>query len=239
MAKIATGSGDEDTYDVVRSCQVKPTRILAGHRHQNGVCSHGGSNDLLPGAEMHILLGVLQLEFERNYVLPTDVAVWNLSPSSFYLQMRLSKSLEQGGAGHRQVMQAFLMKKEGAVPVFKYTAKSDLDSERKKVSNLQKELESLGIEKTKLEENVQSLWDKVNENQEEIMSLCSRKFVLETQLEKSSQETSAKYRKSEEKKEESSFIRVRRIPHKDQVREAFQEQKNQSLKLPRPKIKLK
>ncbi|GKC85188.1 hypothetical protein Tco_1140905 [Tanacetum coccineum] len=40
---------DEDTYDVVRSCQVKPTRILAMHRHQNGVCSHGGSNDLLPG----------------------------------------------------------------------------------------------------------------------------------------------------------------------------------------------
>ncbi|GJY16190.1 deSI-like protein [Tanacetum coccineum] len=40
--------GDEDTYVVVRSYQVKLTFILAWHHHQNGVCSHGGSNDLLP-----------------------------------------------------------------------------------------------------------------------------------------------------------------------------------------------
>nr|GEY69652.1 hypothetical protein [Tanacetum cinerariifolium] len=40
---------DEDTYVVVRSCQVKLTRVLAGYRHQNGICSHIGSNDLLPG----------------------------------------------------------------------------------------------------------------------------------------------------------------------------------------------
>ncbi|GJY75340.1 hypothetical protein Tco_0480456 [Tanacetum coccineum] len=39
---------DDDTY-VVRSFQVKPTRILARHRHQNGVCSHGGLTELLPG----------------------------------------------------------------------------------------------------------------------------------------------------------------------------------------------
>ncbi|GJY89428.1 ABC transporter C family member 5-like protein, partial [Tanacetum coccineum] len=36
-------------YAVVRSYQAKATRVLAGYRHQNGVCSHGGSNDLLPG----------------------------------------------------------------------------------------------------------------------------------------------------------------------------------------------
>nr|GEW22176.1 hypothetical protein [Tanacetum cinerariifolium] len=46
------------------------------------------------------------------------------------------------------------------------------------------------IEKTKLEENVQSSLDKGNENQEEILSLCSQKVVLESQLVKSSQESS-------------------------------------------------
>ncbi|GKD65554.1 hypothetical protein Tco_1307662 [Tanacetum coccineum] len=99
-------SETESTYPVM--CGILPTI-------QAVVCVHFCSPflscdiDQALGAEMHILLGVLQLEFECNYVLPTDVAVWNLSPSSFYLQMRLSKSLEQGGAGHRQVMQAFLM----------------------------------------------------------------------------------------------------------------------------------
>ncbi|GJW59102.1 hypothetical protein Tco_0105833 [Tanacetum coccineum] len=60
MAKIATGSGDEDTYDVVRSYQVKPTRILAGHRHQNGVCSHDGLNDLLHGRVDFIFDAILE-----------------------------------------------------------------------------------------------------------------------------------------------------------------------------------
>nr|GEY36304.1 hypothetical protein [Tanacetum cinerariifolium] len=41
IIRLCTVRGDEDTYDVVCSFQVRSTRILAGHRHQNGVCSHG------------------------------------------------------------------------------------------------------------------------------------------------------------------------------------------------------
>ena len=46
--------GDEDTYDLVHSCQVKRTRILAGHHLENGVCGHGGSNDLLAAPHSNI-----------------------------------------------------------------------------------------------------------------------------------------------------------------------------------------
>ncbi|GJW16807.1 hypothetical protein Tco_0024243 [Tanacetum coccineum] len=45
--------------------------------------------------------------------------------------------------------------------------------------------------------------------------------------------------KNEEITKKSSFVHVRRIPHKDQDQEAFQEQKSQPNKLPRLKIKLK
>ncbi|GJR49264.1 hypothetical protein Tco_1399785 [Tanacetum coccineum] len=55
---------DEDTYVVVRSCQVKPTRILAGHRHQNGVCSHGEANDLLPELEE----ALYNIQFEQQWL---------------------------------------------------------------------------------------------------------------------------------------------------------------------------
>ncbi|GKD62262.1 hypothetical protein Tco_1299771, partial [Tanacetum coccineum] len=55
---------DEDTYVVVRSCHVKQTRILAGHRHQNGVCSHGGANDLLPDLEE----ALYNIQFEQHWL---------------------------------------------------------------------------------------------------------------------------------------------------------------------------
>ncbi|GKA48247.1 hypothetical protein Tco_0741205 [Tanacetum coccineum] len=45
--------------------------------------------------------------------------------------------------------------------------------------------------------------------------------------------------KNEEITKKSSFIQVRRIPHQEQAGETLQEQKNQSLKLPSPKIMLK
>nr|GEX32638.1 transmembrane emp24 domain-containing protein p24beta2-like [Tanacetum cinerariifolium] len=44
-------ASDDMVHEVMRQLcitKVKPTRILAGHRHKNSVCSHGGSNDLLP-----------------------------------------------------------------------------------------------------------------------------------------------------------------------------------------------
>ncbi|GJU55695.1 hypothetical protein Tco_1229409 [Tanacetum coccineum] len=63
-AVFAAMAGDEDTYVVVRSCHVKLTRILAGHRHQNGVCSHGEANDLLPELEE----ALYNIQFEQHWL---------------------------------------------------------------------------------------------------------------------------------------------------------------------------
>ncbi|KVH90102.1 hypothetical protein Ccrd_007990, partial [Cynara cardunculus var. scolymus] len=67
---------------------------------------------------------------------------------------------------------------------------SQIENLTENVSNLQKELESFGIQKSQLDEHVQALLVKVNEKQEEIAILCRQKLESERQLEKSSQEIS-------------------------------------------------
>ncbi|GKB19241.1 hypothetical protein Tco_0853164, partial [Tanacetum coccineum] len=67
----ACSHGDDDTY-VVRSFQVKPTRILARHRRQNGVCSRGQLTDWIHGIIMQLLYCLLGLSETRQKMVVAD-----------------------------------------------------------------------------------------------------------------------------------------------------------------------
>ncbi|GJR98645.1 hypothetical protein Tco_0270819 [Tanacetum coccineum] len=79
---------NEDTYVVVRPCQVKPTRIWAGHRHQNGVCSHGGANDLLPELEE----ALYNIQFEQQWLQDEN----NRQPVGIYFTVHNLLARDQG-----------------------------------------------------------------------------------------------------------------------------------------------
>ncbi|GJV49259.1 protein FAR1-related sequence 5 [Tanacetum coccineum] len=88
---------DDDTY-VVRSFQVKPTRILARHRRQNGVCSHGGSTDWIHGIIMQLLYCLLGLSETRRLLLRGDddtyvVRSFQVEPTRF-----MARHYRQNGA---------------------------------------------------------------------------------------------------------------------------------------------
>ncbi|GJS73600.1 hypothetical protein Tco_0706441 [Tanacetum coccineum] len=88
---------DDDTY-VMRSFQVKPTRILARHRRQNGVCSHGGSTDWIHGIIMQLLYCLLGLSETRRLLLRGDddtyvVRSFQVEPTRF-----LARHCRQNGA---------------------------------------------------------------------------------------------------------------------------------------------
>ncbi|GJT09444.1 hypothetical protein Tco_0856486 [Tanacetum coccineum] len=98
------GRGDEDTYDIVHSCQVKSTRILAGNRNQNGVCipkleealynnqfeQHWlqAENDRQVGRMAAVIRNLLELQYlDGDYITGNDLTslalVQDLIPKSF------------------------------------------------------------------------------------------------------------------------------------------------------------